>query len=294
MIERNTSGNLQTIYTGLLGKQLSNRVQSRILNGLYKSSHMNFIYEMLDVDPQDIPSIVDALRCMDFRGFNVTIPGKGLMAYLADELTPDAAYTRSVNTVLIKDNRLIGYNTEGTGFIKALIRSGFNTKGAVMTLLGCGNSARAIIVRAAMSGFSQINVCVRPESRNRLASEKTADIIESSTNCAVRFYDFNDKKAVSYLIDQSDILVNATTIGEGPASSDTPLEDLSSLRPGLTVADMVETPAATRFLMNAKEAGCKCISGLDVLLYQASGSFRIWTGQAAREADLLSLYPLLY
>ena len=294
MMEQNTSGNFHTVYTGLLGRQLSNRIQSRILNGLYRTSSLNYIYEMLDVETQDIPSIVDALKCMDFRGFNVTIPGKGLMAYLADELTPDAACTKSVNTVLIKDNRLIGYNTEGTGFIKALKRSGFNTKGAVMTLLGCGSSARAIIVRASQAGFTKINVCIRPESRNRIICERTADICEASSKCKVSFYDYNDKKSLKYLIDECDILVNATTIGEGIVSNDTPVEDIIWLRPGLTVADMVETPSVTRLLSGAKEAGCKCISGLDMLLYQSSGSFRIWTGQAAREADLLSLYPLLY
>lgn len=293
-MELQTSGNFQTIYTGLLGRQLSNRLQSRVLNGLYKRSDLNYIYEVLDVDTNDIPSIVDALKTMDFKGFNVTIPGKSLMAYLSDELSPDAAYTKSVNTVLIKDGRLIGYNTEGTGFLKALIRSGFKPKGSVITILGCGNAARAVMVRCALAGFSKINVLIRPESPNRRQSERTADIMEASTNCRINFYDINDEKTLKYLADESDVLLNATPVGEGSDHPESLIQDSSVFRPDLTVADMVAVPAATKLLLDAKEAGCRCISGLDMLLYQSSGSFRIWTGQAVREADLLSLYPLLY
>lgn len=207
-------------------------------------------------------------------GMNVTHPHKINILSLLDKLDKSAKLVGAVNTVKNNRGKLIGYNTDGAGAVRALESEAGGLAGRRVLLLGAGGAARAIAFSLVKEGV-ELNIANRTASRAR--ELKTA--IKRSLGKNVGLINLN-RKELCETIKNSDIIINATTIGMRPNVNRT-LLTADLMHKGLIVNDIVYEPLQTRLLTEAKKAGARTVTGLGMLIQQAALSFEIWTGRRA-------------
>jgi len=208
------------------------------------------------------------------KGINLTIPHKVHVLKYLDEVKPDAALMGAVNTVVNANNRLIGENTDGKGFMRSLtLDAKFDPGGKKAVVLGAGGAARSICVELALAGAREIIIV----NRNRERGESLTDLINIKTSSEARFI----KWKPGYEIPPgSDILINATSVGLPPDIHEKPDISYDSVIPNMVVCDVIPAPM-TPFLHEAKNRGAKTIDGLGMLVFQGAIGFKLWTGKDA-------------
>lgn len=267
-----------TRLTGLLGRPVSHSISPMMHNESFRLLGLDYRYLCFDVGTEELPAVVEGLRLMGARGWNLTMPDKTLMCTLADQLSPASRISGSVNTIVNDGGILTGYTTDGIGYIRSAREAGFDIEGKTMTLLGAGGAATAILVQCALDGMKEIRVFNR-KSPTFERAQTIAEELNEVTDCKVTLHPLDDRKDLSESIAESDILTNATNIGMAPDTDACILADSRDLRPDLYVSDIIYNPRETKLLRMAKEAGCSCFGGLGMLLYQGAASFQLWTGQ---------------
>lgn len=267
-----------TKLTGLLGSPVSHSISPMMHNEGFQQLNLDYIYLAFDVTPDKLPSVVTGLRAMNVRGFNLTMPHKNEMCALCDTLTPAAEIIGAVNTVVNDHGHLIGHNTDGIGYMRALKESGINIIGKKMTVLGAGGAATSIFVQAALDGVSEISIF----SRRSNFYERAENIIQQlseRTSCKITLYDFDCLETLKREISESAILVNGTSVGMAPNIEQSLIPDTSFFHKDLIVSDVIYNPRETKLLKLAREAGCQTQNGLYMLLYQGAEAFKLWTGE---------------
>jgi shikimate dehydrogenase len=210
------------------------------------------------------------MKAMGSRGGNFTIPHKVAVIPYLDGLSQAAELIGAVNCVhLEQGGQLLGENTDGRGFLQAL-RTVIDPGGKKIVILGAGGAARAIAVELGLAGAAQITIVNRNEERG----QQLVDLLSQRVKVAAIFVPWLESYAVA---EDTDILVQATSIGLGDESARVPL-DSRSLRKEMVVADVVFNPPRTAFLREAAERGCQTLDGLGMLVNQAVIGFKIWTG----------------
>lgn len=267
-----------TGLTGLLGSPVSHSISPLMHNEAFRILGLDYVYLCFDVGTDTLKTAVDGLKTIGIKGFNCTMPDKNLMCELCDELSPAARMIGAVNTVLNDNGKLIGYNTDGVGYMRSVTDAGFSIIGKKMTLLGAGGAAVSICTQAALDGVSSIDIYNRP-GKNFDRAVALADTLNKETSCRVSVYDIADSKSLTDSIGESAILVNGTSLGMAPNTDTCPISDESVFRPELIVSDIIYNPRETKLLSLAKAHGCPTFNGLYMLLYQGAEAFRIWTGQ---------------
>ena len=267
-----------TVLTGLLGSPVAHSISPLMHNASFEALGLDYAYLCFDVGTDRLKEAVEGLRAMGARGWNLTMPDKNLMCQLADKLSPASEISGAVNTIVNDDGVLTGYTTDGTGYMRAAEEAGFPLPGKVMTLLGGGGAATAILVQAALDGMKEIRVFNRKSPTfDRLSA--IAGQLNRRTDCVVTVHPLEDTEDLRASIADSDILTNATNIGMAPHTDACPIPDASFLRPELIVSDIIYNPRQTKLLQMASEIGCPFFNGLYMLLYQGAEAFRLWTGQ---------------
>ena len=147
-----------TRLTGLLGSPVSHSISPMMHNEGFEQLGLDYVYLAFDVPVDKLSSVVDSFRAMNVRGFNLTMPHKNEMCALCDFLSPAAEIIGAVNTVVNENGQLIGHNTDGIGYMRALKDAGFNITGKKMTILGAGGAATSIFVQAALDDVSEISL----------------------------------------------------------------------------------------------------------------------------------------
>lgn len=237
----------------------------------FRAKNLPYRYQLFYVEPQDLEAAVKGIRALHMRGMNFTIPHKCAVIPFLDELSPAAAVIGAVNTVVVQeDGKLFGENTDGKGFVKSVLDLGESLTGKHITLLGAGGAARAIGVECALQGASHIDVV----NRNAQRGEDVAQLIQSKTPASSCYIPW---KGVYSIPEETDILINATSVGLYPDTS-VPDVDFSTIRRDMLVCDIIPNPPLTSFLKKAKEAGAKTLDGLGMLVGQGAINFRLWTG----------------
>lgn len=267
----------KTRLIGLLGSPVAHSISPQMHNEAFRQLGLDYIYLAFDVKPEHLKEAVLGLKAAGICGFNLTMPLKVHILPLLDELTPAARLAGAVNTVIIKDNRLIGHNTDGIGYMRSVTDAGFAITGRKMTLLGAGGAATAICVQAALDGVSSIDMY----KRKNASWEKTRQFcqrIQSETGCKIRLCDISDTASLAESLAGSAILTNATNVGMAPDTAVSPIPDSSLLPKELIVSDIIYNPRKTLLLKQAEEAGCPYFNGLYMLLYQGAAAFTCWTG----------------
>lgn len=267
-----------TKLTGLLGSPVSHSISPMMHNEGFQQLNLDYVYLAFDVSTDALSSAVCGLRVMNVRGFNLTMPHKSEMCTLCDILTPAAQIIGAVNTVVNDNGCLIGHNTDGIGYMRALKESGINIIGKKMTILGAGGAATAIFVQAALDGVSEISIF----SRRNHFYERAAKIIQTlseHSSCKINLYDFDNLDLLKREISESAILVNGTSVGMAPDIDQSLIPDTSFFHKDLIVSDVIYNPRETKLLKLAREAGCQTQNGLYMLLYQGAEAFKLWTGE---------------
>ena len=269
-------------HTGLLaliGSPVGHSGSPAMYNYGFERFGLDYANVAFDVKEQDVKQALEAMKLFNMRGMNVTMPDKIEAARCVDELSDAARIIGAVNTIVNEDGKLIGHNTDGIGFVKNLEDHGVTVQGKKITVAGGGGAATSIQVQCALDGAKEITIFNKKDAffeRTLATAEKIKDAVP---DCVVNVYDIDDIAKMTEEIGTSDIFVNATIVGMKPMDDQSVVKDLSALRPGLVVADVVYNPVETKLLKDAKEAGCTCVGGKGMLLWQGVAAFKLYTGE---------------
>ncbi len=270
------STNYRAALTGLLGCPVDENPTGRVMEAAYQTLGLSYRYITMLVRPEDLQAAVLGLRAMNYRGVNLTIPHKVAVVPMLDSLSEAAAIIGAVNNITLTDSRLHGENTDGKGFLRSLRQQGQDPAGKRLTILGAGGAARAIAVECALAGASHLTLINRTQQRG----EELRDLIRQRTQAGCDALPWVPGMAIP---GDSQLLVNATSIGLYPDTQARPDIDYGSLGPGMVACDVVFNPPDTAFLRAAAGQGAATINGLGMLVNQAAVNFTLWTGQEAPE-----------
>ena len=262
-----------TRLAAVVANPIKHSISPFIHNTAFEATNTNGVYLAWEVKGTDLAETVANIRRYQMFGINLSMPYKEQVIPYLDQLSEEARLIGAVNTVVNREGTLIGYNTDGKGFFKSL--PSFKISGKRMVLLGAGGAAKAILAQAILDGVSQVSVFVRSAS-----IEKTRPYLEklqNETGFKVDLFALEDVSELQARIIDSDLLVNATSVGMDGSSQ--PIPTSIVLPEKLLVADVIYQPFETPFLKWARNQGNQSINGLGMLLYQAAEAFELWTGK---------------
>jgi len=258
---------------GVFGDPVDENPTGIMQEAAFRAAGMDWRYLTLKVTPAGLVDAMAGMRAMHFQGINLTIPHKVAVLPLLDEVAPDAALIGAVNTVRRDGDRLIGENTDGKGFLRALRENaGVDPAGARVAILGAGGASRAIAVELALASANHLTVVNRSEPRG----EELVALLNDRTPATATFVPWVGPYPVP---EEVTILVNATSIGLFPRVDAMPDVVAETIRPDLLVCDVIPNPPRTRFLQAAEARGARTLDGLGMLVYQGAIGYRMWTGQ---------------
>ena len=261
-----------TRLAAVVANPIKHSISPFIHNRAFEATATNGAYVAWEIDAADLAETVANIRRYQMFGINLSMPYKEQVIPYLDELSDEARLIGAVNTVANHNGNLIGYNTDGKGFFKSL--PSFTITGKKMTLLGAGGAAKSILAQAILDGVSQISVFVRSVSMEK--TRPYLDKLQEQTGFKVDLCALEDVSVLQERVAESDLLVNATSVGMDGQSSPVP-ENI--VLPDLLVADIIYKPFETPFLKWARSQDNPAVNGLGMLLYQAAEAFQLWTGK---------------
>jgi len=268
-----------TRLTCLLGSPVAHSISPSMHNEAFQILGLDYQYLAFDVNEKTFEKAVDGLSALGAAGWNCTMPLKRLMFQRSDELSDTALLTGAVNTVVNRDGRLYGDNTDGYGFMQAMSDAGFSPIDKKMTILGSGGAVAAIIAQAALDGVSALDIFCRSGSSSTRLIEQEADLIRSKCSCRIALYDLQEESQLKNSLEESYALINGSSVGMAPNTEVSLITDAGLLSPELVVGDVIYNPRETLLLKTARQAGCSTFNGLYMLLHQGAKAFQLWTGQ---------------
>lgn len=284
------SGHTQMLC--LIGSPVGHSGSPAMYNYSFNKLGLDYAYLAYDVKLEQTEEAIKALRLLNVKGFNITMPCKTAALACCDELSRAAELIGAVNTVVNDNGKLIGHNTDGMGWVRNCRENGVEITGKKMTILGSGGAATAIEVTAALEGMKEISIFALKDSFFANAEITVEKIRKNVPECRVNLYDLKDKEKLYAEIADSDILTNATRIGMKPMDEQSLIEDLSVFRKDLVVTDVVYNPRITKMIADAQAAGCKTITGIGMLLWQGAEAFKLYTGLEMPAQEVFERYFL--
>lgn len=268
-----------TKLLGLIGTPVGHSRSPQMYNYCFQKFNQDFVYLAFDVALEDVGKAVQAIKTLNIRGANVTMPLKNAVIPFLDHVSMAAQAIGAVNTIVNEGGVLTGHNTDGVGYTLNLKSGGVAVKGKKMTLIGAGGAASAIMPQCALEGIREISVFNIKDGFWPRAKANLEAVRKAVPHIKLALYDLSDKELLKEEVRSSDILSNATRVGMAPhdnISIADGMEDM--LHSGLAVADTVYNPVETKFLMQARSAGCRIFDGLGMLLFQGAEAYRLYTG----------------
>ncbi len=272
---------------GLIGYPLSHSLSPKIHTAALKACDLKGDYSLFPVHPEDkqgLKKLLDQVRSGEIHGLNVTIPHKQNVIEFMDELTPTAKSIGAVNTIYLKDNKLIGDNTDAHGFLTDLKKfignreleiqnrkPVLNQVEASAIVLGAGGSARAVVYALLNAGWNVTIASRRIEQAQQLAN--------SFPNYPLSILHSSDLPTFNLQPSTCDLIVNTTPLGMTPNIDQSPLPENISLPSNIFIYDLVYNPRETKLVKDAKRNGLQAATGLGMLIEQAALAFEIWTGK---------------
>ena len=272
-MEKRINGATEVIC--LIGSPVKHSGSPLMHNFAFRHNDQNYAYVCFEVKEEQTKEALDAMRLLGIRGCNATMPCKVATAKYVDKLSPAAEIIGACNTVVNDGGVLTGYITDGAGMVSNLRENGAEVKDKRIVCIGAGGAATAIEVEVALQGAKSLSIFNRTVEK---AVNNVNKIKAAVPDCDVKAFAMDDLDALRAEIAQADILINGTSIGMSPDVDDTPIQDVTMFHKDLVVADAVYNPIETRFLREAKEAGCKIVTGDGMLLWQGAVGYELWTG----------------
>ncbi len=276
-------------YAGLIGYPVAHSLSPRMQQAAFDEYGIEARYVLWETAPDTLPSRIETLRAPEMIGANVTIPHKAKALALVDECDTLAARVGALNTIVNRNGRLIGYNTDVQGFIRALAESaghlltGDKSRRAV--IVGTGGAARAAAVGLLENGFEELVLLGRTEAhlvQLQHDLQRTASLSGSAAHIRARRFGSSD---LATHFARTDLLVNTTPVGLHESDAPLPV-DVTLLPTTAVVMDMIFNPPETPLLRSAAAHGCRSLNGLSMLLYQGALSFELWTSLDAPVAAM--------
>lgn len=268
-----------TEMLALMATPIRHSLSPTMYNETYAKLGLDYAYLAFEVGQEELADAVQAVRALGIVGGNISMPNKQAILPYLDELSPAAQMIGAVNTFTNKDGHLVGYNTDGTGAIRALEAEGVPVQDQIITMAGIGGAGTAIAVQAALDGAREVRIYNIKDK----AFENAGTIIErmnQETNCQVTLHDLANTEDFYRSIGESAIYIDATGIGMKPFEDKKLINDPAVIRPDLVVFDVVYNPAETELLKFARQHGCqKAFNGLSMMLYQGAEAFKLHTGK---------------
>lgn len=251
-----------TKLCAVIGNPVEHSLSPIMHNAAFSACDLNYVYLAFRVT--DIRGAITGIRALGIRGLSVTIPYKIEVSRLIDEIDPIAQRIGAVNTIVNEDGRLIGYNTDGEGAMRAL-EARIDLANKRVVLIGAGGAARSLAfsVRERNAKLTILNRTV--ERARHLASEIGAN-----------YGGLDDFEAIQ----QADVIIHATSVGMYPHVNEV-IIPTDLLSPNQVVFDIVYNPIQTALLRQAQKRGCPIIQGYEMLVYQGAAQFELWTGVKA-------------
>lgn len=274
-----------TLLFGVIGNPIRHSKSPIMMNRAFRETGINGVYTAFHVTADRIGDFAAGVRAMGIRGINVTIPHKLDIMSVLDEIDSSAQAIGAVNTIVNDEGRLIGYNTDGIGYVRSLKEEAESElTGKRIVVIGAGGAARGIIFALANEMPARITIANRSVER--------AKALADSLQGKAEIYAISNEELQSTCLD-ADIVINTTSVGMFPNTDETPV-DANWLKPDAVASDLIYNPLKTRFLKEAEQRGCRIHGGLGMFIYQGAYAFEYWTGQPApaaamRETVLASL-----
>ena len=275
MAERITG---HTELIGLMAYPIRHSSSPAMHNEAFAQLGLDYAYLAFEVTNETLEDAVKGIRALQLKGSNVSMPNKTVVGQYLDELSPAAKLCGAVNTIVNENGKLTGHITDGIGDMASLKDNGIDVIGKKMTIAGAGGAATAIEIQAALDGVKEMSI-FNIKDKFWENAEKTIEKIRANTDCVVNLYDLDDKDKLKEEIADSYLFAQATGVGMKPLEGQSVIPDTSFLRPDLIVTDTVYAPRQTKLLEQAEEAGCKCMNGLGMMLFQGDAAFHLWTGK---------------
>ena len=271
------SGN--TKVACLIGHPVNHSFSPYIHNYLAQKYELDMKYVCFDVKEEDVKAALEGIRALGLMGCNVTIPHKiEVMKYL-DEVNPNAALIGAVNCIKNENGKLIGYNTDGVGFVKSVRDAGHSLEGKVAMVLGAGGASRAVAVELAAAGINELIILNHTvEKAEALGSQIKSRFKELSIKTG-------PLSVTGASLEGVDFLVNTTPLGMSKQKDLSPVDEGITPPKGLVVCDIVYTPHTTKLLLWAKGHGLEVVHGIGMLINQAVHGFYLWTGKEVDAYD---------
>lgn len=267
----------KTKIIGVFGYPIEHSLSPPMHNAAFSYLGLDYCYLAFLVRPEDLKPAVESVRALNLVGVNVTIPHKERVLPYLDEVSREAGLIGAVNTIRNKGGKLIGYNTDLTGFLTSLKQAGFNPKGKKVVVIGAGGAARAVSFALSQEGIHSLFILNRTLEK---AESLTKMVKKSIINLNIRALPLRKKELIK-AIERADLLVNATSLGMVPKTSQSPLAGFGLLPKNLVVYDLVYNPVDTKLIRLARKSKGKTIGGLEMLIQQGAKSFEIFTGLRA-------------
>ena len=243
----------------VIGNPINHSLSPQIHNYWLKENHINATYDKLNIENNEIKSLIADIKQKKIAGCNVTVPFKKAVIPYLDKLSLEAEQTQSVNTIVLNDNILVGHNTDITGFTRAIEDINFDIKNKKIFILGAGGVVPSIIFALKKMKVSKIII----SNRTRQKAENLR-------------MQFNNLNILDWgKIEDFDVIINATSLG---LNNETINLDFSNLENNKLFYDVIYNPQETNFLREGKRLGNKVENGKLMFVYQASEAFKLWHG----------------
>lgn len=252
----------------VLGDPIAHSMSPAMHNDLFAYYHIDAVYVPVHVKAEVLEDAVKGLRAMGAAGFNVTVPHKSAIIPFLDGVDELALRIGAVNTVVNENGKLIGYNTDGPGFIKSLQKIGSPVSNRKILIIGAGGAARAIYFSLAQYQQEEIDIANRTfEKAQKIVQECPFPV--SSTALSLN--------EASQRVENYDLIIQTTKVGMFPKVQEQPIE-LLKLKNQVHVCDIIYNPLYTQFLQEAERMGATIQNGVDTLVFQGALAFEKWTG----------------
>lgn len=262
----------------LFGTPVGHSGSPAMYNFSFQHDGLDYAYMAFDVNVEQMPKVFEAIRLLNMRGGNFTMPCKNVAAELVDKLSPAAEIIGACNVFVNDGGVITGHVTDGVGFEKNLELNGISVKDKKTVILGAGGAATAIQVQLALDGAKEVKIFNPKDDFFTRAEGTKAKLAKKCPDCVVTVEDLEDKEKLSEAVNSCDIVINATIMGMEPYD-DVSLIDKSLYRKDLIVADTVYSPEKTKMILEAEEAGCVAVGGKGMLEQQGAVNYELFVGK---------------
>jgi shikimate dehydrogenase len=262
--------NFLSVLTGSFATPAAENPTVAMVEAAYRHHGLDARFINCDVAPDQLADAVRGAMAMGWAGFNCSLPHKVTVIPHLDELHESAQLIGAVNCVMRREDRWVGANTDGQGFVDSL-RTVVDPAGASIVLFGAGGAARAIAVESALAGAAHITVVNRDAARGA----ELVSLIAQRTPARAELVVWDHRFALPETVE---IVVNATSIGLFPDVQARLEIEVDSIAPGMVVADVIPNPPRTGLVRDAEQRGATVLDGLGMLVNQGVIGIRHWTG----------------